>query len=295
MSYEIFEILKSLQHLKNKKILILSGGGFKGISYIGTFKYLQEIQQLNQIFVYAGTSIGSVFCFLLNIGFTVNELEKFIMELNFKKLISFSLHKLYKYNGLNDGKKFIKLLKKALRYKNLNADITFKELFIKTKKLLFVNSSNITQKKTEYFNFFDTPDFKVVNAIRMSISFPIFLTPVFYNNNYYVDGGLTESFLYYYIIQWGFNSKNIIGIVLFDKYDNKKNNLYYYLMDIYYTSFAKFYKNLTNIIYINIPDTNSFTTFNLTKEKKKNLINIGYNETKNYFNKKYYNIYNTHA
>jgi NTE family protein len=295
MSYEIFEILKSLQHLKNKKILILSGGGFKGISYIGAFNYLQEIQQLNQIFVYAGTSIGSVFVFLLNIGFTVNELEKFIMELNFKKLISFSLHKLCKYNGLNDGKKFIELLKKALKYKNLNTNITFKELFIKTKKLLFINSSNITQKKTEYFNFFDTPDFKVVNAIRMSISLPIFLIPVFYNNNYYVDGGLTESFLYNYIVQWGFNSKNIIGIALFDKHDNKKNNLYHYLLNIYYTSFVKFYKNLRNIIYINIPDNNSFTTFYLTKEKKKNLINIGYNETKNYFNKKYYNIYNTRA
>ena len=60
--------------------LCLSGGGIKGISYIGTLMYLESENYLdiNNITTYVGTSSGSILSFFLNIGYSLKELEHYV-------------------------------------------------------------------------------------------------------------------------------------------------------------------------------------------------------------------------
>ena len=48
--------------------IVFSGGGIKGLIFIGCLKYLEENNLLKNIKAISGTSIGGVFSFLLNIG-----------------------------------------------------------------------------------------------------------------------------------------------------------------------------------------------------------------------------------
>jgi predicted acylesterase/phospholipase RssA len=284
---EIKNSINKLQNYNKKNILVLSGGSLKGISYLGVIKALNELNLFNDINIFAGTSIGSIFCFLLSIGYNYNELIDFVYFYNFKNLFSFNIKNFYFNKGLNNGNELIKLLEKFLIKKNLNKNLTFKELYYKTGKLLFINASNITKRKNTCFNFFETPNFKIIKAIRMSMSIPIMFSPVYYNNCYYVDGGIMDSFLYKYIIDFGFPKSNIIGVALFDDFKKTNDTFFNYLMNIYYATFAQSFDNIMKeIICLNITNCNSFTTFNISLEQKKNMINIGYNQTLKYFKNK---------
>jgi NTE family protein len=59
---------------KHKIGLCLSGGGTKGLSYIGAFKAFEEHNILFDMV--AGTSVGSLFAALYASGFTSEEITK---------------------------------------------------------------------------------------------------------------------------------------------------------------------------------------------------------------------------
>ena len=43
---------------------------------------------------------------------------------------------------------------------------------------------------SECFNYENTPDLEVIKGIYMSSSFPILFSPMYYNDSYYLDGGV---------------------------------------------------------------------------------------------------------
>ena len=72
---------------KNKSVLIMSGGGVRGIAHIGAIKALQDIDMLKYIKTICGTSVGALIGFLHNIGYSPDELYKFSIMLGFEKLV----------------------------------------------------------------------------------------------------------------------------------------------------------------------------------------------------------------
>ena len=70
-----------------------------------------------------------------------------------------------------------KILTTFIKSKNLSVDITFKELYELTRKLLIITGTNLTKKQGEYFSFLTTPDMKLIDAIRISTSIPFYFTP----------------------------------------------------------------------------------------------------------------------
>ena len=287
---QINNYINNLKNFNNFNILVLSGGSLKGIAYIGVIKALNNLNILHNIDIFVGTSIGSIFSFLLCLGYSYYEMLDFIFFYNFKDLFSINLKNFYYNKGLNNGSILIKLLNKFLEKKNLKKNITFKELYYKTGKLLFINATNITKRQIECFNFFETPDFEIIKAIRMSMSIPLIFSPIYYNGCYYVDGGIMNSFMYDYMIDYGFDKKNIIGVALFDDIKSTENTFLNYLMNIYYSTFSlSFDKIIKDIICLNITDCCSFTTFNITTKQKKKMIDIGYKETIKYFENKFKN------
>ena len=51
------------------KCLTFSGGGIRGLSYIGCLKALEEFNILAQTECFVGTSVGAIFALLLNLGY----------------------------------------------------------------------------------------------------------------------------------------------------------------------------------------------------------------------------------
>ena len=75
---------KNMQPITDFDTLVLSGGSSKGILILGALQYAQDNFLLNKINKYIGTSVGSIICFLLLIGYTPIEIMiYFIFYLNF--------------------------------------------------------------------------------------------------------------------------------------------------------------------------------------------------------------------
>lgn len=86
--------------------------------------------------------------------------------------------------GLWQGEALICLLAEIIAKKTGNPNITFKELAALTKgtdspfKKLILTGSNITDQKLEYYSANDTPDMPIIEAARISASFPGAYKPV---------------------------------------------------------------------------------------------------------------------
>ena len=181
------------------KCLCFSGGGIKGLSFIGALQKLIEddLINMNNIELFCGTSAGSMIAFLLNIGLSVYEMKDFILAFNFSKLNGeincidvFDKDKL----GINNGERIKLIFIKFLEKKYNKSDITFKELFELTNKKLIIIGTNITNSEETIFNIDLTPNFSVLTAIRISISIPGIFTPVKIDNIIYVDGAIVNNF-----------------------------------------------------------------------------------------------------
>jgi len=270
------------------KNLVFSGGGVKGYSYIGCLKALEELNILKDIKAISSTSIGSLFSILFIIGYNSNELEQLFSNIDFSILQNIEILNFKKNYGFDNGDNIIKFLKVLFNEKNIDFNITFKELFEKTKIKFIITGTNISKQKIIYFNYETYPEMKVLTALRISMSIPIVYEFVKFQDDIYVDGGLLDD---YPIDYFRNESSNTVGFLMYDYSDTLKIEK----LDEYLYSFLfcllkkvnklkkKIYKKNTILIKQNKVGA---IDFNISKENKKELFDLGYNNTKNYFNKK---------
>ena len=261
---------------KNKRInkLVLSGGSTKGIAYIGILKGLEEYNIINNIKTYCGTSIGAIFSFIINIGYTYKELYKLILDLDINKLCEIKNFNDY---GFDDGMKIINYIKLLMEKKKIKYDITFKELYELTHKKLIICVCNLTLKQSEYFNYKTTPNIKILTALRMSFSIPILFCPIKYNNYYYIDGGIINN-LPYNIFK---NQNKILCVNINNDINiNCLENYLYSIIDL----IASNKINIKNKNIINLNLNINISNFNISYENKINIINYGYIKFFNWIN-----------
>ena len=87
--------------------IVLSGGGLKGFGLLGGIQYMIDNKLFENIKYYSGTSIGSVICFFLAIGYTPIELMVYIISnkvFEYQKIKS--LDCLIKGEGIYDFSEF---------------------------------------------------------------------------------------------------------------------------------------------------------------------------------------------
>ena len=175
----------------------MSGGGIKGFAFIGALDYLnkKKIINIDNIKNWVGTSIGSILAYAVVCGFSITEMENFIIEFDFTKTNpDISIDNIFISHGISDGKRAEFILRSFIQHKFNIDDITFLELYKLTQKNLLIIGTNFTHAREELFSHNTTPDMSVVTAVRISMSIPVFFTPVLYNNCYYVDGSITNNF-----------------------------------------------------------------------------------------------------
>ena len=298
----------------NIKHLVLSGGGLLGISYIGLFKYLEEHNAISQISTITGCSAGAIFGTLLAIGYTSVELNSIIKSLNFKDYLNItadSIINFIKLKGFDSGKNIMDFIKKSIKDKTDNENITFNQVYEKYNIKLKIGVSNLTSSKFELFDNNKTPNLPIYQAINASIAIPFIFEPVIINKQVYCDGGLLDNLPIEYMLNLETTNNtntdgnthvdelDTLGIYLMNKFatmtcDNYQTiTLSHYLYTLSYAYINEsIYRKINNenikinkkykIIVFEIPcDIMTFIKISATHEDIDNIINIAYTTTKN--------------
>lgn len=183
--------------------LVFEGGGVKGAAYAGALRELHNEGVLKGIKRVAGTSAGAITATLLAIGCTIEEIDKILRETNMKSFMDDKagvirdIWNLFKCFGWYRGNVFEEWMKKILKEKTGNKDITFKELCERDgsgPKDLYLIVTNLTTGRAEVCSCNETPDMEVWKAVRMSMSIPIFFEAVKHMGHIYVDGGVSWNY-----------------------------------------------------------------------------------------------------
>ena len=276
----------SLKKIINKKYLVFNGGGMKGICFLGVLQYLIDTDNIKNFNIFVGSSVSSIILFLSLIGYSPQDLFYFIMNYNFNEFQQFEIDNLFMNYGLNNGDVIKKILTTFIKSKNLSIDITFKDLYNLTNKLLIITGTNLTKKQGEFFSYLTTPNMKLIDAIRISTSIPFYFVPYKYNNSYYIDGSCTNDLA----INSLYTQPFLNFILKNDTFDNIKNNiLSVYLDDVNgnYNNIFQYTFCILNVLEQNNIDFNNITLiidtkniksfdFSLDNKIKNELYNIGY-------------------
>jgi len=176
------------------KYLVLSGGGIKAISFLGTLCNLYKTGYISDIQEYSGCSAGAIISYLLNIGYTPEELINILLsnEFDLDSLSDMNFLEAFKTFGIESGKLLVEYLNKLTNNKLNCIDITFQELYLLTNKKLYINTVCLTDNTHIYLSVDTHPNMKILTAINMSFAIPILFIPVTYENKLYVDGGLLK-------------------------------------------------------------------------------------------------------
>jgi NTE family protein len=140
----------------------------------------------------AGSSAGALVSLLLTVGYTNAEIFKLILELDLSALLNPKVELLFSEYGIENGDAFVKILEGLLREKSIPIGITLHELFVLTGKRLIITVSCLG-KGVRYLDHLSAPNISAIKAVRMSVSIPFLVTPVLYQGDYYVDGGLLDN------------------------------------------------------------------------------------------------------
>lgn len=254
------------------KTLVLSGGGSNGIGSVGALKKLHETKSIFYVQNYIGCSIGSIICFFLAIGFTPIELYDEFDNFDAKCFKYNEVYDFFKTFGLESADLFMSKIVDITMKKDVSPLITFRQLKEKFNVNLLVVGSNVSTHKEVYFQSnSEYGEMKILDAIRVSIAIPLLFTPVKIDNEYYVDGGLSENYAMTYARKH-FEGP-YIGILLDSLNTVEIKDIRQYIYNIIATT--RKYSLLEDTILIQIK--NSPVDFDLTKDQKQYLLETGYN------------------
>ena len=293
--------------------LVISGGGVKGISYIGVLKYLDELKlkrtqleskkdfvedecdipkfNIKQI---RCVSAGSIISLLYIIGYSYDELIDEILSKDLSDLKDLRIKNFLEKYGFDSGKRIMTWIEGLIIKKGYSKDITFRQIFEKFKIQYQVVTTNLNKYETVIFDNISNPNLKVTKAIRMSIGVPFIFSVEKYNNEIYVDGGLINN---YPIKEFDNKLDNVLGLKLvtrgeFHKMDENIDSFYSYLgnlMTCYMVQKERettlSYKYRDHTIGIEAQKITGSINFSLTKDDKLHLIDLGYLAAKKYFEK----------
>lgn len=181
--------------------LIFEGGGVKGIAYVGAMKILEENRILQKIHRVGGTSAGAINAVLFAAGYSNDETLDILKKLDFNDFkdeswgILRDMKRLREEYGWYKGDYFREWIGELLKKKIGHADVTFKTLKQETGKDLFVYATNISTHFGEVYSIEHTPRMRVSDAVRRSMSIPLFFKAIRDDReDILVDGGVLNNF-----------------------------------------------------------------------------------------------------
>lgn len=278
-----------------KYTCLFGGGAIRGISYVGAIKAMEELEIKPSTL--AGSSVGSIIAALLAVGYNAEEIKEIFLKVNFELFKDIQLGIGPKF-ALSKGEVFLEWMRELIEQKfygekykkGTNKSVTFKDI----DKNLVIITTDLSNFECKEFSRFETPDYEIAKAVRISSAMPGLMRPIEYNNTLLVDGDLQKSWPMWKL------SKNLLvngervlefrleGLIE----DNDMNaldyaNAVYSCMTAMATSFVtSIYAQRDKFDYIVLNTGDVIVVdFNIPTDKRECLIKSGYDQTMCYFNK----------
>ncbi len=276
--------------------LVLSGGGTKGVIILGALQYLIDTGELRDTNVYVGTSVGSIICYLLSIGYTPIECVVYLCTHKLiEKIQHFNLVAMINGEGAISYNHIQESLEK-MTIEKIGRYLTLKELYDKYDKKLVCVTYNQTEKKPEYLSVDTYPELPCLIAIRMSSNVPFLFNKFKYMGNFYVDGGICDNFAVLYAEKLTLanvvsNQNNILGVRVQSKTEKsestKENGVLqdlFHFMSVPIDQSTEYKISLCDpkkTKVITLTDTDRFAfDFNIKSKEKLELFSHGYTQVK---------------
>ncbi len=205
--------------------LVFKGGGVLGIAYAGAIEALEEKNVLQNIKRVAGTSAGAITAALVSLNYNSAQISNIVNQTDFKSFedgnkILDGLHVIRKY-GFYEGDAFLNWMKTQISNAGLglNGNSTFADFASKGCKELHVFASDLNIKGLREFSTTATPNVIVAEAVRASMSIPLFFEAWQFSNNnpdnhIYVDGGMIYNYPITIFDTNGEANPNTLGLFL---------------------------------------------------------------------------------
>jgi NTE family protein len=187
------------------KNLIFEGGGVKGIAYVGAMEVLEDRGILGNVKRVGGTSAGAINAVLFGLGFSNAETKKILGDLDFNKflddswgLVRDSKHLIEKF-GWYKGDFFRDWIAGLIEKKTKNSEATFRDIHEMGEDKgftdIYMMGTNLSTRFSEIFSWEHTPRIPVADAVRISMSIPLFFTAKrSFRGDVYVDGGVLDNY-----------------------------------------------------------------------------------------------------
>lgn len=172
--------------------LVFEGGGVKGVAYCGALQELESHGLLAHVARVAGTSAGAITAALVAIGCTSAELTDAMLALDFTRFEDGELEgpvRIVEEYGWYRGKTFLEWMQGQVEAKLGSPQATFGDLLGMRHTDLRVVATNLATRTAQVFSTATTPTVPVAEAVRMSMSIPLFFGAVSFDGDVYVDGG----------------------------------------------------------------------------------------------------------
>ena len=175
--------------------LVFSGGGTRCLVFLSALRTLERAGHLKNVAEWWGTSAGALVAALYAITGSVDVMSDMMRRTDFLKFRDVNVMNLMHLTsawGMDDGFALVQQLEALLEsYKAGASQITFSEV-----PGLHIPVADLNEYKTVVCSAETFPTLRVVDAIRASMSLPLFYRPFKspVNGHIWVDGGLRAHF-----------------------------------------------------------------------------------------------------
>lgn len=187
------------------KNLVFEGGGVKGVAYVGALDVLSSKGITQNIERVGGTSAGAITALLIALSYSSDEIKEILYDMDFTSFLDASRGlirnevRLVSEYGWYKGDTFREWVGDIIKRKTGDSESTFRDLERMREKnnfkQLYFIGTNLSTRFAEVFSNEHTPDTVVADAVRISMSIPIFFTAIRnVNRDVYVDGGLLDNY-----------------------------------------------------------------------------------------------------
>ncbi|AEV98310.1 patatin [Niastella koreensis] len=251
--------------------LVMEGGGVKGFAYAGALQVLDSMGILKNIQRVAGTSVGAIQGALLAVGYSSNEIIGLTEHIPLKQfndggwMLAGGIHRLRKQFGWYKGEKIAQWIEDLIADKTGNGQITFAQLHALSRekgyKDLYITGTDLTYQTLRVFSWETYPNMRVCDAVRISLSIPLYYRAVLMDDNgqlykkptgkqllhVMVDGGVLSNYPIYLfdsaryvndqaaITQTSFENKETLGLLMEMpeqiKYNMQQPGVYPFVID----------------------------------------------------------------
>jgi len=181
------------------KHIVINGGGPNGLISYGALKHLfinnyVNIENIKSIY---GTSIGGIFGVVISLKYDWTTLDDYIMKRPWEKVFKLNpedFFNLFYTKGLFSFNIAIGFLGKLLEAKELSINITLKEYYDYNGIDHHFFTVDVNTLKIIDLSHKSHPDLQLIKALEMTTAIPMLCKPVYWENNYYIDGGLVDNY-----------------------------------------------------------------------------------------------------